>query len=195
MKQHRETEIKLLVRDPGELKQRLAELGLRRIKARQFESNYVYDFPDRRLRRARCLLRLRFAGDKGLLTFKGVPLRSREYKIRREIEIPVGDGHGLREILKKLGLREMFYYEKYRTIYAPRGKWEGSEVPQLVYDETPVGNYLELEGPEHWIDEIARQLGYSREEFITESYAALYWQKCLEQGKKPTNMVFSARKS
>jgi adenylate cyclase class 2 len=194
--QHRhETEIKLVIESPGKIRRRLAELGFQRVQARHFESNYLFDFSDARLRKSRCLLRLRFARDKGVLTFKGAPMQSRDYKIRREIETRVEDGHRLREILLNLGMREVFCYEKYRTIYAPRGKREVSEAPNLVYDETPIGNYLELEGPQRWIDEVARQLGYCRQEYITDSYASLYRKKCLEDGKKPGNMVFPPRES
>jgi adenylate cyclase class 2 len=122
-------------------------------------------------------------------------LQSRDYKIRREIETHVEDGHRLGEILRNLGMREVFCYEKYRTIYAPRGKGDVTDAPHLVYDETPVGNFLELEGPQRWIDEVARQLGYSRQEYITDSYATLYRKKCLEEGKRPGNMIFPTRES
>jgi len=195
MKDRHETEIKLVIKNTKEIRWRLAELGFRPVHARHFESNYLFDFSDERLRKSRCLLRLRFASDRGLLTFKGTPVPSRNYKIRQEIETRVEDGHQLREILLNLGLHEVFCYEKYRTIYAPRGKREVSEAPNLVYDETPIGNYLELEGPQRWIDEVARQLGYSRREYIRESYAALYRKKCLEERKKPANMVFPSRES
>jgi adenylate cyclase class 2 len=195
MKRHNETEIKLEVRDPRALKRRLAELGFRLVQARHFESNYMFDFPDQRLRKGRRLLRLRFAGRQGVLTFKGTPLHSRSYKIRREIETAVEDGHRLKEILESLGLRQTFYNEKYRTIYAPPGRQGTAGAAHLFYDEMPFGNYIELEGPQRWIDEVARQLGYSREDYITRSYAALYRQKCLEQGREMGNIVFPARKS
>ena len=195
MKHRHETEIKLAVRDAREIRRRLTELGFRPIQARHFESNYLFDFPDQRLRKGRCLVRLRFAGDKGLLTYKGAPLRSRDYKIRREIETHVEDGHRLREILVHLGMREVFCYEKYRTLYAPRGKRDVADAPHLVFDETPVGNYLELEGPQRWIDEVARQLGYKRGDYITDSYAALYRQACQLEGKAPGNMIFPSRES
>ena len=195
MRHRHETEIKLAVRDAKELRWRLGELGFRPVLGRHFESNYLFDFPDQRLRKARCLLRVRFAGERGLVTYKGAPLRSRDYKIRREIETTVEDGHRLREILLLLGLREVFCYEKFRTIYAPRGKREVDDAPHLVFDETPIGNYLELEGPVRWIDEVARQLGYTRRDYITESYAALYRKKCLIEGKAPANMVFPSRET
>jgi adenylate cyclase class 2 len=195
MKHRHETEIKLVVKNPKELRWRLTELGFRPVEARHFESNYVFDFSDQRLRKSRCLLRLRFARERGLLTFKDAPLQSRNYKIRQEIETSVADGHRLREILRNLGMREVFCYEKFRTIYAPHGKGEVTDAPHLVYDETPIGNFLELEGPQWWIDEVARHLGYSRQEYITESYAALYRKKCLEEGSKAGNMIFPARES
>jgi len=195
MKHRHETEIKLAVKDARALRRRLRELGFRPILARHFESNYLYDFPDSRLRKARCLVRVRFAGDQGLLTFKGPPLRSRDYKIRREIETHVEDGHRLGEILLHLGLREVFCYEKYRTLYAPRGKGKVEDAPQLVFDETPVGDFLELEGAQRWIDEVARQLGYARRDYITDSYAALYRKKCQAEGKIPGNMIFPSHES
>jgi adenylate cyclase class 2 len=195
MKHRHETEIKLAVEDAKGIRSRLAELGFRPVLARHFESNYLYDFPDQRLRKSRCLVRLRFAGDQGLLTYKGAPLRSRDYKIRREIETPVEDGHRLGEILLLLGLREVFSYEKFRTVFVPRGKRDVEEGPQVVFDETPIGNYLELEGPQRWIDGVARQLGYSRRDYITDSYATLYRKKCQTEHKTLGNMIFPSRES
>ena len=208
-----EIEIKLEVRDPRALKRRLAEMGFRRVKARHFESNRLLDLPNLALRKAQRLLRLRFADGKCLLTFKGAPARSRHYKVRTELETEVENGEGLREILERAGLCEVFRYDKYRTEYAPGAGRKNAVRPEgavgrrrgptrraperckLVYDETPIGNYLELEGPKPWIDEVAGRLGYERPDYITLSYTALYSQKCREQGKRPANMVFPARKS
>ena len=195
MKYRHETEVKLEVRDAKGLRQRLTEQGFRIILARHFESNILFDYPDLRLRKLRCLVRLRYMGDQALLTYKGTPLQSRDYKIRPEFESMVDDGHQVHEILLHLGLQEKFSYEKYRTIYAPRGKRDALGGPHLVYDETPVGNYIELEGPQRWIDEVARQLGYSRRDYIKESYAALYRKKCQQEGKTAGNMLFPKRES
>jgi len=195
MKYRHETEVKLEVRDAKGLRRRLTEQGFRPIMARHFESNILFDYPDQRLRKLRCLVRLRYMGDQALLTYKGTPLQSRDYKIRPEFESMVDDGHRVHEILLHLGLQEMFSYEKYRTIYAPRGKRDVLGGPHLVYDETPVGTYIELEGPQRWIDEVARQLGYSRKDYIKESYAALYRKKCQQEGKTPGDMLFPKRES
>ncbi len=195
MQPQHETEIKLEVPNPRELKRLLAKFGFRAVEKRHFESNHLFDFPDLRLQKARRLLRLRFARNRWLLTFKGAPLPSRAYKIRGEIETAVGDGDRLRQIFETLGLGETFRYDKFRTVFVSKGQPHDGGMPTLVYDETPIGNYLELEGPERWIDQIARQLGYRREDYITASYAALYRRRCEEQGQKPGNMVFPAPRS
>lgn len=197
MKTHYEIEIKLKVSNPRVLKQRLARIGFRAMR-RYFESNHLFDFPDQKLRKARCLLRLRFAGDKNVLTFKGSPLRSRDYKVRTEYETEVQDGRLLWQVLEGIGLREAFRYEKYRTVYGHKAPARGADdgdvsATELVYDETPIGNYLELEGPKGWIDALSAKLGYGKEDYVTASYVRLYYEKCAELGRRPGNMVFKRR--
>jgi adenylate cyclase class 2 len=194
MKERQETEIKLPVRDPRALKRRLRELGFRRIKARYLESNYLFDFPDQRLRQAHRLLRLRFEGRQGVLTYKGAPLQSDCYKVRQEVETRVSEGQSVKEILAGLGLRETFSYQKYRTVYAPPGAQRASGPRYAEYDETPIGSFLELEGPKRWIDQVAAQLGYSPDDYVPRSYVALYFRRCAELGRQPGNMVFTNRK-
>ncbi len=192
---HHETEIKLEVSNPRAVKRRLRELGFYPAVARHFETNILFDFPDLQLRKSQCLLRLRFVRRREVLTFKGPPQDARDYKVRREIEALLEDCGRMRQILECLGLRETFRYEKYRTVFAPQNKRREGGTPVLVYDETPIGNYLELEGPKRWIDKVARQLGYDRKDYIPASYGALYRQKCLERGEEPRDMVFSNRRS
>lgn len=190
MKRHHETEIKLEVRDRRALRRRLAKSGFRMIEPRHLESNALYDFPDLRLWKAHCLLRLRQEGKRWLVTFKGAPLESRDYKVRREIETEVSHGPAVRELLEALGFHESFRYEKFRTVYSPSSSPSTGELKLLLFDETPIGDYLELEGPKRWIDQVARNLGYRRLDYITASYASLYRQKCEELGKRPGSMVF-----
>lgn len=174
---------------------RLSGLGFEICKARHFERNYLFDFADLRLAKLGRLLRLRFAGGETLLTFKERQGRSPRYANRREIETRVEDGVLLREVLESLGLEEVFVYQKWRTIYAEAKPADLRGLPQVAYDETPIGNFLELEGPERWIDKVAAQLGYSDQDYIVSNYLALYMEKCMEEGKRPGNMVFKGRKS
>jgi adenylate cyclase, class 2 len=186
----RETEIKLRVEDLGAVRRSLKILGFRVVKSRRFESNRLFDFADLRLRKSGRLLRLRFEDGRCLVTFKGAPLDSRIYKVRPEIETHAADGARMGEIFAGLGLSEKFRYDKYRTTYAGSRDRAQKQQPRIEVDETPIGNYLELEGPPRWIDLVARKLGYSRKDYMTASYAALYFEHCRRLAKRAENMTF-----
>ena len=111
-----------------------------------------------------------------------------QYKVREEIEFSVSDGSRFVQILDALGLRPVFRYEKFRTTYSFRG------IPSVAIelDETPVGNYLELEGSYAAIDRAAARLGYARKDYLTETYGHLYLSECRRKGIKPTDMLFPA---
>jgi len=64
-------------------------------------------------------------------------------------------------------------------------------MPLLVFDETPIGPYIELEGPWAWIDRKARRLGYQKADYIKASYAALYRKQCREEGDTKPKTWFS----
>jgi len=90
------------------------------------------------------------------------------------------------QILGQLGYGPVFRYEKYRREYRHAGQ------PSVITaDETPIGNFLELEGPGTWIDETAQRLGLKPADYVLESYARLYLKDCEQRGIAPTNMVFS----
>jgi hypothetical protein len=61
-------------------------------------------------------------------------------------------------------------------------------------DETPIGNFVELEGPRRTIDRAAALLGRSRSDYLTGSYASLYRQFCRRQGRPFGEMLFHRRK-
>ena len=192
-----ETEIKLRIDDAGDIKRRLKALGFGRVTARHFESNRLFDFPNFTLGRNGCLLRLRRARGRTILTFKAPTVRSSRpsgrFKVRPEFEAEV-NGRRLEQIFAAGGLRQLLRYDKYRTEYraAAGGRWRGLEA---MYDETPVGNFLELEGTERAIDRAARALGFSHSDYITSSYAELYHRWCWNRGIKPGEMVFSKRRA
>jgi adenylate cyclase, class 2 len=190
-----ETEIKLGVRSPQSLRRRLRDLGLVAVQGRRLEKNTLFDTTDSRLRKAKCLLRLRSENGRHRVTYKGAPQRSRRYKVRPEQEIEIGKPEPIRSILGALGFREVFRYEKYRTTYAlgAAAAREGRGLAE--FDETPIGTYLELEGPKPWIDKMAKRLGYGPGDYITASYVALYESYCKERGIRPRNMTFGRGKT
>src|SRR5205807_1432431 len=141
-------------------------------KRRQFEANTLFDNAKRTLRKNGKLLRVRRVGQHDLLTFKG-PSEQGKYKKRWEIETSIPDGDALEAILPQIGYHPTFRYEKYRTEYT--GRSAGGKV---LLDETPIGNFLELEGSPRWIDRTARLLGFAASDYINRSYGFLYLAHC-----------------
>ncbi len=197
-----ETEIKLPVEDDDlkKIRRSLKRLGFRLSRRRVHEDNYLFDFADRRLWRRGELLRLRFVGGKSLLTFKGPagkgPTGKRPaggkgpYKTRTELEFEVRDGKAFRQVIEIIGLNVSFRYEKYRTTFSEEGSGKRHSGAVAVLDETPIGNFLELEGPPRWIDRVAQGLGYRRKDYISASYATLNLLDCRRKGRKAGHMVF-----
>jgi adenylate cyclase class 2 len=179
-----ETEIKLPARDVESAKQLLRGAGFRVHKRRRFEDNMVFDTPPLALRKASKLLRLRQAGGKAIVTYKGPPDVSR-HKSRQELEVEVSDPVRWREIAEQLGFHQVFRYQKYRTEYR-----QPSRAGVATLDETPIGVYLELEGQPEWIDRTARRLGFSEKDYITASYGRLYMEWRQRRKRKPTDMVW-----
>ncbi|MBV6431434.1 MAG: hypothetical protein IANPNBLG_01564 [Bryobacteraceae bacterium] len=177
-----ETEIKLPIASPEDANRRIGALAFRLKTPRAFESNVLYDTAGGALRGSGCLLRLRESGGSAILTYKGRG-QAGKYKVREELETPLGAAHSASLILQRLGYQPVFRYEKYRTEYT-----DGTGI--LTLDETPIGCYIELEGDPQWIDETAGKLGYHERDYITKSYGALYRSHCLERQVPPTNMVF-----
>ncbi len=60
----------------------------------------------------------------------------------------------------------------------------------VTLDETPIGDFLELEGPESWIDRTALRLGFGPADYITSSYAALYEEHRRIHPTVPRDMQF-----
>jgi adenylate cyclase, class 2 len=182
-----ETEIKLPLVNIAHARAAILNLGYGIHHERAHEWNAVFDSDALRLCDKGQLIRLRRFGATAILTFKGLSMESR-HKEREEIEVAVSDADAAALILDRLGLRPVFRYEKFRTEYSIPGE-EGI----ITVDETPIGNFLELEGPAAWIDHVAARLGYRESDYIKRSYGALYIQHCEGTGTAPGDMLFAAK--
>lgn len=183
-------EIEIKLRLPEKLaktRHQLHELGFEITKHRMLESNVLFDNSKRALRRHGKLVRLRKMGPHSVLTYKG-PSQPGKYKKRQEIEIELPDATGLSEVLTHIGYHPVFRYEKLRTEYGRDGE-EG----KVLLDETPIGNFLEIEGSPRWIDQTARLLGFTHSDYITRSYGYLYLAYCRERRTGPKDMLFSEK--
>ena len=163
-----ETEIKLRMDGPDAARGAVHALGASLQKARHLEDNVLYDDAESSLFRAGQALRLRRADGHAIVTHKGPRLeRGDGIKSRSETEIEVSDADAFHGILSALGYRKVFRYQKYRETY----RWREVEI---VIDETPIGTFLEIEGPVNVIHEAARALGRGPADYIADSYAALF---------------------
>jgi adenylate cyclase class 2 len=184
-----EIEIKFRVPDLDALTARLQSLGLKQITPRTHELNVLFDLPGCPLRAKGDLLRLRKYGDTWLLTHKAkTKNEDGPHKIRIETETRVEDGAKMEAILVALQFQPVFRYEKFRA------EWTG-EKGHVVLDETPIGNFAEIEGPPEWIDNIARDLGITSDQYITETYAALFLAWKRETQSPAEEMTFVAVRS
>ena len=173
-----EIEIKFRVADLRALNRKLRAAGFRLVTRRTHEMNTLYDLPGEVLRARKELLRLRKYGPVWTLTHKSGGKRAR-HSSRLELETAVADGKKLDSILRALGYAPTFRYEKFRA------EWSDDK-GQVVVDETPIGNFCEIEGLPRWIDATAKKLGVQPADYITKNYATLFseWKK---ETRSPAN--------
>lgn len=182
-RKNEEVEIKVAVGDRKAFARSLKAAGFRVKTPRTFESNILYDFPDLRLRKQGELVRIRLYGTEWKLTYKARGKVGR-HKRREEIETKLEDGDSLAQVFMRLGMDRSFVYEKYRT------EWTDGR-GDIVVDETPIGDFAELEGPARWIDATAKKLGLGIAEYITGSYGDLFFAWKRQTGSSAEQMTFA----
>ena len=188
---------------------------------RVFESNLLFDTPEEDLRKRGELVRIRtetapelrarskrkpsgVGAQRVLMTYKrpvnGTDAWKEEeaegsrHKVREEMELEVRDGATLAKILEGLGMRSWFRYEKFRTTFRLPESQRWAKGLLIELDETPIGTFVELEGPAKAIDEAAKRLGFTERDYIVSNYFTLYRADCARRGEKPGHMVFRKRK-
>jgi adenylate cyclase class 2 len=179
-----EIEIKFRVADLRALARKLRAAGFRVTTPRTHEMNTLYDLPGGVLRARKELLRLRKYGSEWTLTHKAGKKTGR-HSSREELETSVGDGKHMDSILRALGYSPSFRYEKFRA------EWTDGK-GKVVVDETPIGNFCEIEGEPRWIDAVAKKLGVAAGDFITKNYASLFAEWKEETESSAEEMTFKA---
>lgn len=179
-----EVEIKFRIESIPALARKLRNEGFRLVTRRTNEMNTLYDLPGQPLRHRGELLRLRKYGSEWLLTHKAKAKMGR-HKSRVETETTVQDGGKVEHILRALGYVPIFRYEKFRA------EWSDGQ-GQVVLDETPIGNFGEIEGPPRWIDRTAKRLGIGMSEYITLNYAGLFFEWKQRTRSPAKEMTFAA---
>jgi adenylate cyclase class 2 len=172
---HLETEVKILVPDLDAVRRRLeADPDAHLARPRVHEYNIRYEDAAGALTPAGIVLRLRRDAPVGggaarvRLTYKA-PARqeSAGASTRLEYEVEVSDFEEMDVILRRLGYRPFWVYEKYRMTYTLAGA-------EVVLDETPFGAFVEAEGEPGAIEAALARLGLADGRRLLESYAVLF---------------------
>jgi adenylate cyclase class 2 len=177
-----EVEVKFVLKDAAAVERRLKRAGFHRQTPRTHETNTLYDLPSGELRSRGEVLRLRDYGGQWKLTHKTKGKEGR-HKSRIENETSVSDGPQAEAILFALGYQPSFRYEKFRT------EWTDG-AGHVVLDQTPIGDFGEIEGPARWIDRTARALEIASSDYITDSYALLFAKWKQRTGSSAEHMTF-----
>ena len=164
---HLEIEVKFLVDDLAAVRARLLALDARLEKPRVYERNIRFDNPWDGLQMQGKLLRLR-QDVSARLTYKGEPQTTvdSEARVREELEVEVQDFQTTQALLERIGFEPKQVYEKYRETFV-FGRVE------VVLDEMPFGDFVELEGDDMSIQATADALGLDWNLRILANYLAI----------------------
>ena|SRR5436190_18489992 len=176
-----EREVKLRFDDVESARAAVLEAGTTPLRSRRLQEDCLLDTADESLHCRRCVLRVRLESGKSLITFKG-PVQPSLMKVREELETIVADGPLLLRVLEHLGYRVWFRYQKYREEFA-------LEDVIVAVDETPLGTFVEIEGGDRGITELAVALGRSPADYLLDSYRRLYMLDCERRGVRPAGMM------
>jgi adenylate cyclase, class 2 len=164
-----ETEVKIHISDRAAILARLDDAGAALAASRTYEHNVRYEDDGETLTPAGIVLRLR-QDSRARLTYKArLPEEDVRdgIKSRFEAEVTFDDCDTMDLILQRLGYHPFVIYEKYRTTYRL------GEV-EIVLDEMPFGDFVEIEGPVHAIEAALSTLGLAAEPRFPESYMELF---------------------
>ncbi|MBC8170809.1 MAG: class IV adenylate cyclase [Anaerolineae bacterium] len=165
-----ETEVKLYVPDLSSVAQALEAAGATLVAPRVYERNVRYENAAETLTKANIVVRLR-QDTRVRLTYKEPPASGQtldsDITSRYEAEVEVSDFDAMQTILGKLGYFPYVVYEKYRTTYTL-----GSA--EIVLDEMPYGNFVEIEGEADTIRQVMERLNLQFARRYPGNYLSLF---------------------
>lgn len=178
-----EIEVKLPAGDLAAVRAKLTGAGATLRAPKHDESNDLFDDAERKLSGSGRTVRLRRAAGHVILTYKGSSRFEGGARIREEREVEVSDAGEAAAILKGLGLERRFRYEKRRE------EWDCAGCI-VALDETPIGDFVEIEGDPLAIRKLIAELTLDPAEAIPYSYAELYFRRRKEHPDLPPDMVW-----
>jgi adenylate cyclase class 2 len=181
----KEIEIKFRIENLPALARALKQAGFKQLTRSTHEMNSLYDLPGQKLRKRGEMLRC--ASMAKILGADAQGEKARPAGIKCGLNWRRGWRTARRwtPFLRALGFAPTFRYEKYRA------EWSDG-TGHVVLDETPIGNFGEIEGPSRWIDRTARALGIRQADYITQTYAPMFFEWKRRTKSPATEMTFRA---
>ena len=180
-----EIEVKFRIKDPAKIAGKLKKIGAKKVSS-GFEKNILFD-RNGEIGKAGDLLRLRLFDGKADITFKKfVP--HEKFKVREENIVFIDSFEKGKRLLESMGFRESRKYEKKRQTFECDGAG-------ILVDELPfMGSFVEIEGTEEKIIEMAGKLGLDMKDAITKDYRQLFLEYCKRHGMEGRELVFGGKK-
>lgn len=164
---YQEKEVKFYLRNLEAMATRLEATGADLVRPRVLERNLRLDTPDGALSAGHRVLRLR-QDDRVRVTYKDNTHIEAGVLVRTEIEFTADDLELALRLFEALGYQVVVLYEKYRRVYR-LGDVE------VVLDEMPFGDFMEIEAPNTTLIEgVAQMLGLNWERRGIASYLGLF---------------------
>jgi adenylate cyclase class 2 len=167
MMDFQEKEVKFYLRDLEAMAARLEATGAELVRPRVFERNLRLDTADGGLTAEKRVLRLR-QDDKVHVTYKDKTHTENGVLVRTEIEFATDNLEVTLKLFEALRYQVVMIYEKYRRAYR-LGDVE------VVLDEMPFGNFMEIEAPNTTLIEgVAQMLGLNWDRRGIASYLGIF---------------------
>jgi adenylate cyclase, class 2 len=181
---NQEIEVKFYLTDMAGFRSRVAKAGAGLVTARVHEVNLRFDTPSHDLAGQHRVLRLR-KDDIYRLTYKGPAQAGQPVAVRQEIEFEVSDFQAAQDLLGALGYEVSVMYEKYRTTFHLMHA-------EVVLDELPYGDFVEIEAPDvATVEKLADLFELDWEARISESYLALFDRLKTNRALTVQNLTFA----
>jgi adenylate cyclase class 2 len=177
-----ETELKFETNEPEKVLSVLISLGAKTI-SRNKQKTIRFDTSNHDLEQKGVFIRVRSEGDENTITLKEKIGNDETVRQRKETEFKIEDLDKMSYIIEKLGFDYVLIMEKYRIELTYKDS-------HICIDEMPFGFYVEIEGEETDINNIAHELGFKPEEKIIVTYWDLFedWKK--DKDIQGQNIVF-----
>lgn len=176
-----EIELKFEIKDLAGIKDKLADLKAKEVKSRTYELSVMHDNAEGLMEETDGRIRLRQSGERIEFCYKK-PLTREGIKKEIEYEVTASSFSEMEKILQEMGFTPVSSYERYRAEYY-------FEKVKITLDEYPFAIFIELEGEEKKIKDLAEKLGFELKDNLTDSCDTLFtkWRK--RKGLPPVDQM------